>query len=111
MVSSSPIFLHITLIKITVTNFNNSYYRQAIVITDGASRWASKTSDEAHLCRDNGITLTAVGIKGANYDELHNIAGDASRVFNVTDFDQLGGLINAIEKTTCTGILEKFLCL
>ena len=79
------------------------YFRQCIVITDGRSRRPSKTSDEARLCRSDGITMTAIGIKGAEYDELLAIAGDASRTFHVNTFDDLGKLAKDIEKTTCKG--------
>lgn len=47
--------------------------------------------------------MTAIGIGGAVYTELQAIAGDASRVFNVTGFDDLKQIINNIEKTTCKG--------
>ena len=79
------------------------YRRQAIVITDGKSRLTDETKNEAHLCRDDGIVLTSVGIKSADYQELFDIAGDASRVYNVSDFDKLAEIVTGIEKTTCTG--------
>ena len=74
------------------------------MITDGKSRLTDETKNEAHLCRDDGIVLTSVGIKSADYQELFDIAGDASRVYNVSDFDKLAEIVTGIEKTTCTGI-------
>lgn len=78
-------------------------YRLAIVMTDGKSRQLSRTSSEAHKCRDEGIIMTAIGIKGALEDELHNIAGDSSRVFNVANFELLDTISEDIKQTTCSG--------
>ena len=47
--------------------------------------------------------MTAIGIKRANAEELQNIAGDASRVYSVSDFDKLEDIMEDIKKTTCNG--------
>ena len=82
-----------------------SRYRVVIVITDGQSRWPAGTEKAAHLCRDAGIALTAIGVAEANYTELLLIAGDQSRVYNVSSFEQLSEIEEAIKETTCKGII------
>ena len=39
------------------------YFRLAIVITDGASRYPEETKKEAEALREMGVSLLAVGIK------------------------------------------------
>ncbi len=77
-----------------------------IVITDGRSRSPPHTQTAAHLCHDSGISLTAIGIAQANYEELKTIAGDQSRVYDVNNFDELVEIEEAVKETTCKGIVQ-----
>ena len=60
----------------------------AIVLTDGKSTDdVIRPSDNA---RNSGVTLYAIGVgNGVDYGELSDIAGDPSRVFNVSDMFKL----------------------
>ena len=79
-------------------------YRMVLVLTDGRSRFPDKTAASAQSLRDASIAVAAVGIGyGIGYSELVSIAGDQSRVYNVSSFDDLDGIIASISKTTCEG--------
>ena len=43
------------------------------MVTDGKSTTPNKTDEEAHRVRDDGIALTAVGIKGKTQIVLRDI--------------------------------------
>jgi hypothetical protein len=75
-----------------------------LVLTDGNSRFPAQTAASAQAVRDAGIAIAAVGIGyGIEYTELVSIAGDESRVYNVSNFDDLGSIVESITKTTCFG--------
>ena len=56
--------------------------------------------------RDDGVNIIAIGIKDANYEELVTIAGDQSRVYNVTEFEELEEIIDAVSETTCKSVID-----
>lgn len=58
-----------------------------IVITDGES--SDKVKEPAKKLRDQGITIYAIGVKGANETELLDIGGSREKMFFVNDFDAL----------------------
>ncbi|XP_039379157.1 collagen alpha-6(VI) chain-like isoform X2 [Mauremys reevesii] len=66
-----------------------------IVITDGASRDAAELGDAAKRLRDSGIIIYAVGIEGANPDELLAMAGSEDKYYYVDTFEGLK--ITAVE--------------
>ncbi|XP_059147172.1 collagen alpha-5(VI) chain-like [Physella acuta] len=74
----------------------------SIVITDGNSQLWKETKAEAASARNDGIVLFAIGVgKDIRGDELTNIAGDASRVTQVDNYDKLGTIKESLAQKTC----------
>ncbi|XP_066547409.1 collagen alpha-6(VI) chain isoform X2 [Amia ocellicauda] len=78
----------------------------AIVITDGESQ--DNVSSPANNLRRAGVTVFAVGVKGANEQELRKIASHPPRkfVFNVDSFAKLSNLDKRLQKLLCSEIIE-----
>ena len=71
--------------------------RVVIVITDGASENMAATLSAARGLHDDGYIVFAVGIAGANEDELNGIASDPAYVSFIISFDQ--NLLRALQQT------------
>ncbi|KAF5896158.1 collagen alpha-6(VI) chain-like, partial [Clarias magur] len=70
-----------------------------IVITDGKSQ--DEVKEPAAKLRAQGVTIYAIGVKGANEPELLEIAADPKRMYFVTNFDSLKPLKNEIVTDIC----------
>ncbi|KAM6995244.1 collagen alpha-6(VI) chain [Tautogolabrus adspersus] len=79
----------------------------AVVITDGASQY--NVSDAAADLRREGITVYAVGIKGANEDELKQIASNPTHkhMYVVDSFTKLKSLEQTLQKSMCVNIIKQ----
>ncbi|XP_041347928.1 von Willebrand factor-like [Gigantopelta aegis] len=74
----------------------------AIVLTDGTSQRRYFTRDMAKRARDSGIKMFAVGVgRWVKEEELINIAGDPSRVFRVTNYEELKTIKEELAYQTC----------
>ncbi|KAH9515717.1 hypothetical protein Btru_011809 [Bulinus truncatus] len=76
--------------------------RIIVLLTDGAATHHNEAVQEADLTRNNGVTIITVGI-GHHIDtrELEVIAGDKSRVYTASTFEDLDNLITPILNATC----------
>ncbi|XP_038597787.1 collagen alpha-6(VI) chain-like [Tachyglossus aculeatus] len=72
-----------------------------IVITDGESHDADLLNATAKALRDKGILVLAVGIEGANREELLAMAGSADRYFFVENFEGLKGIFENVSASVC----------
>ena len=81
--------------------------RVAIVITDGHSNSYSATVTAANALHNAGIIAFAIGIAGANQNELNAIASQASYVSFISSFNvaELSALQISISQETCIGRL------
>lgn len=79
--------------------------RIAIVITDGHSNSYSATLTAATAVHNAGIIVFAIGIAGANQNELNAIASQASYVAFLSTFNvaQLSALQISISQESCIG--------
>ena len=80
---------------------------QGVVITDGRSMNPAQTKIEADNARTNHIGMIAIGVgNGVDVNELHNIADDpdASNTFQVSNYDQLDGIVSSIVNRACQGM-------
>ena len=79
--------------------------RVVVVVTDGYSSDPESTVLAARGLHDDGYIVFAVGIAGANFDELNAIASDPSYVLFVESFDQnqLQALQEIISREACVG--------
>ncbi|KAK2909653.1 collagen alpha-6(VI) chain-like isoform X2 [Channa argus] len=79
----------------------------AVVITDGESQ--DNVSKAAANLRREGVTVYAVGIKGANEEQLVQIASYPStkHVYNVESFTKLKALDQGLQKALCQNILHQ----
>ncbi|XP_034615376.1 collagen alpha-6(VI) chain-like [Trachemys scripta elegans] len=71
-----------------------------IVLTDGESHDSVK--EPAERLRNEKVNIYAIGIKGANEAQLHEIAGSKSRTFFVQEFDSLKNIKNEIVQKICS---------
>ena len=80
--------------------------RIVIVITDGRSTKPSKTAASAADLHDMGYIVFAIGIKGADEDELNAIASTEDKVFFISNFDEdeLESLQISVSQEACTGM-------
>ena len=87
--------------------------RVAIVITDGYSRNYSATVTAANALHNAGIIAFAIGIAGANQNELNAIASQASYVSFISSFNvaQLSALQISISQEACVGRLIYSVCI
>ncbi|KAF5896160.1 collagen alpha-6(VI) chain-like, partial [Clarias magur] len=88
------------LFKAAEKNRTTKVQEILIVITDGESD--DKVSNPAEELRTKGVTIFAIGIKGANTMELLEIAGDKKRMYFVNNFDALKSLKEIIIKDICS---------
>uniref|UniRef100_F7C3U7 Collagen type VI alpha 6 chain n=1 Tax=Ornithorhynchus anatinus TaxID=9258 RepID=F7C3U7_ORNAN len=72
-----------------------------IVITDGESHDAHLLNATARALRDKGILVLAVGIEGANHEELLSMAGSTDRYFFVENFEGLKGIFENVSASVC----------
>ncbi|NWY53904.1 CO6A6 protein, partial [Chionis minor] len=72
-----------------------------IVITDGDSHDEDMLDDVAQRLRNKGITIYAVGVKGANRNELLTMAGSEDKCFYVDAFEGLENLTANITNNMC----------
>ena len=81
--------------------------RIAIVITDGHSNSYSATVTAAQQLHNAGIIVFAIGIAGANTNELNAIASDPAYVSFISNFDAnlLSNLQLTISNEACVGRL------
>ena len=82
--------------------------RITIVITDGYSNSFSQTVSAAQQLHNEGIIVFAIGIAGANINELNGIASDPSYVSFISSFDAnlLANLQVTISNEACVGKLD-----
>ena len=80
--------------------------RIAIVITDGYSNSYSNTVAAANALHNGGIIGFAIGISGANTNELNAIASEPSYAAFITNFDSnlLSNLQVTISQEACVGM-------
>ena len=78
-----------------------------IVITDSYSNCYSCTLSAAQGLHDDGYIVFAIGISGANMQELNGIASDPAYVLFIDSFDQsqLSALQISISQEACVGKL------
>ena len=81
-----------------------------VLITDGTS---TGTEEIARTIRDAGIDILCVGItNGVDIQQLADIAGDSSRVFDARSFTGLEDIAEMLGSKTCDGkvclMLESF---
>eukprot|EP00062_Callorhinchus_milii_P005541 gi/632945303/ref/XP_007887976.1/ PREDICTED: collagen alpha-3(VI) chain-like [Callorhinchus milii] len=74
-----------------------------VVITDGEATDKSDLLAEAKAIRSSGVDIYAVGVAGANEDELLEIGGSREKFFKVQDFEALKYLSKNISKILCVG--------
>ncbi|XP_044534829.1 collagen alpha-6(VI) chain [Gracilinanus agilis] len=72
-----------------------------IVITDGESHDANLLNATAKALRDKGILILAVGIAGANTEELLAMAGSTDKYFFVETFGGLKGIFRNVSDSIC----------
>ncbi|XP_012938709.1 uncharacterized protein LOC101849054 [Aplysia californica] len=72
-----------------------------IVMTDGQSDNMQSTKDAAQKLKDAGVTIIAIGIAGANAQELENIASGSENVIQVSDFHALDKIEQVVANRTC----------
>ncbi|XP_072365903.1 collagen alpha-6(VI) chain-like [Scyliorhinus torazame] len=75
-----------------------------IVITDGEA--SDHVSKPAEAVRNKNITILAIGIKEANYEQLLDIAGSHDYVYQVDSFEALNELEKSISFEVCSPIDE-----
>lgn len=73
-----------------------------VVITDGKAQDSSELLSAAELLQSKA-NVVAIGIKGAQIQELNKIATDPDdkSVFSVFDFSALSGIIEALKNSVC----------
>uniref|UniRef100_A0A8C0GER2 VWFA domain-containing protein n=1 Tax=Chelonoidis abingdonii TaxID=106734 RepID=A0A8C0GER2_CHEAB len=78
----------------------------AVVITDGQAQ--DNIQEPAKEIKDAGITLYAIGIKGASLVELQEIASDPDdkHVYEVEDFTDLQDISHNMLEVLCTAVEE-----
>ncbi|XP_013401500.1 uncharacterized protein LOC106167302, partial [Lingula anatina] len=76
--------------------------RVGIVITDGKSTNSGATKAAARLVQQNKVTLFSIGVGGGvDRDELRVIAGNASRVFDVNNYNLLEEVRKLVAVDVC----------
>lgn len=71
------------------------------VLTDGASGSAASTAAAAKLLHQAGITVFAIGVKGAQTPELKAIASKPNLVYTFTDFNKLAAIQDQFSSEAC----------
>ncbi|CAG2224228.1 COL6A [Mytilus edulis] len=73
-----------------------------VILTDGVSGNPLNTAKQAYIYKEKHIQVISVGIgRGANKEELTNMASVPGYVFQVTDFSKLLGIQKTIHALSC----------
>lgn len=84
------------------------------MITDGQSTVKQSTIASSQALHRDNINVIAIGVKGANADELKTIASAPNLVYTYGDFDKLAQLQSQFSQAFCKGkvvdILSSNLC-
>ena len=73
-----------------------------VVLTDGISINRTHTADQAYIFKERHIKVISIGIgRGANKQELIDMASVPGYVYQVTDFSKLAIIQNAIHSLVC----------
>ncbi|CAK6435663.1 unnamed protein product [Pipistrellus nathusii] len=72
-----------------------------LIITDGESHDTEKLNATAKALRDKGILVLAVGIDGANPEELLAMAGSRDKYYFVETFGGLKGIFSDLSASVC----------
>uniref|UniRef100_F7EWH1 VWFA domain-containing protein n=1 Tax=Monodelphis domestica TaxID=13616 RepID=F7EWH1_MONDO len=83
------------------SRINQKVPQVLIVITDGESHDANQLNATAKALRDKGILILAVGIAGANTEELLAMAGSTDKYFFVETFGGLKGIFQNVSDSIC----------
>ena len=79
-----------------------------VVLTDGNSQDTQKTADQAHITREAGIEMFAIGVgHHVSEDELRNIAGSDNNVMSVSNYDLLSTVKSRLAYKACGGELSR----
>ncbi|XP_057595825.1 collagen alpha-5(VI) chain [Hippopotamus amphibius kiboko] len=73
-----------------------------VIITDGVSHDRDQLSDAASKLRAKGIIIYAVGVGGADQQELETMAGDKNYTIHVSNFDKLKDIYLPLQDAVCT---------
>ncbi|ESO82396.1 hypothetical protein LOTGIDRAFT_134745 [Lottia gigantea] len=77
----------------------------AVVMTDGNSRFPTRTAKQAHIARYDDIEMYCIGVSDqVSHKELVNIAGEESNVFYVTKYSELEKVKGRLAMKTCTKV-------
>ncbi|KAL4624073.1 collagen alpha-1(XII) chain-like isoform X2 [Arapaima gigas] len=98
------------LIKNTFTEAagaRKTFPKVAMIITDGKSQDA--VEEPARRLRNIGVEVFVLGIKGADEDELKQIASAPhnSHVYNVPNFDMIKEVQDQVISEVCTGVEDQ----
>ncbi|XP_062574789.1 cartilage matrix protein-like [Saccostrea cucullata] len=77
----------------------------AIVVTDGVSSYKNRTTEQARLAQNSGITIMTVGVgKSTDLQELQDIASDpdSKYLFHIDTFVGLKMIKSTLAAATCT---------
>ncbi|NWT39174.1 CO6A6 protein, partial [Chroicocephalus maculipennis] len=72
-----------------------------MIITDGESHDKDRLDGAAQRLRNKGVTIYAVGVEGANRNELLTMAGSEDKCFYVDTFEGLESLTTNITDNMC----------
>ena len=73
------------------------------IITDGKSNDQTSTINSARLLHKQGVTVFAIGVKGAQQSELQGMASANNYVYSYTDFSKLAKLQETFSQNICKG--------
>ena len=76
------------------------------MITDGESTNPQLTADEAAAARDKDITIYAVGVGDATFQELKTIATSTEEILTSMDFSGLSEQLNNITSLCLGGWMQ-----
>ncbi|XP_065123394.1 collagen alpha-1(XII) chain isoform X2 [Paramisgurnus dabryanus] len=98
------------LVKNTFTEAAGSrkdFPKIAMIITDGKSQ--DPVAEYAERLRNNGVEIFVLGIKGADEDELREIASTphSKHVYNVPNFDVIDSVQKKLINEVCSGVEEQ----
>ncbi|XP_078488274.1 integrin alpha-2-like [Ciona intestinalis] len=91
-------------INLTITEFDDhgreSVPKEMILLTDGIATAPENVKPAAERARANGIVTVSVGVgSGIDEKQLLTIAGNASRVFKATNYDNLDSVVEGVKST------------
>ncbi|KAJ8290828.1 hypothetical protein GJAV_G00018050 [Gymnothorax javanicus] len=89
------------LFKDAATTRGEEVPQYLVIITDGKS--SDVVDQPAKELRDQGVTIYAIGVRGADEDELLQISGAPEKKFFVNDFDALKPIKDEIVTDICSG--------